>query len=235
MSVDQTAAAASTLIAVVIVGLIAEVNLGQILGSVASARAGAKQSWAFFAGTIASRLVQALVGASLATAVADKVLGSIRLGWLAYTLMALAGLVIVLEAVRLWIRRRREGPPAAPASGITKRIGTGSALASGFLINIVYLPNWIYVSAVVTSIAVLKVSWVTMALLFIAFLAASTWIGLWLSSLRLLRPGRAASAIDGVGDWTDAHAPVILVWLLVVVGAILIYVGTMGVLGKPLG
>ena len=232
---NNATATASTLIAVVVVGLIAEVNLGQILGSVASARAGAKQSWAFVAGTIASRLMQALIGASFATAVANKLLGSIRLGWLAYALMALAGLVIVLEAVRLWMRRRREGAPPAPATAITKRIGAGSALASGFLINIVYLPNWIYVSAVVTSIAVLKDSWVTAALLFVAFLAASTWIGLWLSSLRLLRPGRAASAIDGVGDWTDAHAPVILVWLLVIVGAILIYVGAAGVLGKPLG
>ena len=55
------------LVLLLTVGFIAEINVGQIVGSVASARAGAKQSWAFVAGTIASRLVQALIGAGFAT------------------------------------------------------------------------------------------------------------------------------------------------------------------------
>ena len=48
------AAITSTLVILLITGFIAEINVGQIVGSVAAARAGAKQSWAFLAGTIAS-------------------------------------------------------------------------------------------------------------------------------------------------------------------------------------
>jgi hypothetical protein len=224
----------STVVVLSIVGFVAEINVGQIVGSVASARAGAKQSWSFLAGTIASRLVQALVGAGFATAVADQLLGALKLGRLAYGLVALAGLAIVLEGIRLWIKRRRDDAPSAKDTEVTKRLGVRSAFASGFLINIVYLPNWIYVSVAVTNIAVLKAGRAASTGLFLVFLASSTWIGLWLSLLRVARPGRASAVIDGVGDWTDAHAPLILIVLVVAVGAAMLVIGSMGALGMPL-
>jgi hypothetical protein len=225
----------STLVVLLVTGFIAEINVGQIVGSVAAARSGAKQSWAFLAGTIVSRLVQAAVGASFATAVADQLFGALKLGKVAYALVALAGLAIVLEGVRLWMRRRRDDVPAPAKADITKRLGVRSAFASGFLINIVYLPNWIYVSVAVTNIAVTKSGPLLSTVLFVVFLAASTWIGIWLSALRLAQPGRATAVIDRVGDWTDTHAPVILVWLVVLAGAAMIVVGTMGAFGITLG
>ena len=124
-------------------------------------------------------------------------------------------------------------PPAS--TGITKRIGVRSALASGFLINIVYLPNWIYVSVAVTNIAVLNAGPGTDATLFLVFLVASTWIGVWLSSLRLVRAERSMAVIDRVGDWTDAHAPIILVWVMILVGAAMLVLGTFGAFGNPIG
>jgi len=225
----------STLVVLLTVGFIAEINVGQIVGSVASARAGAKQSVAFLAGTIASRLVQALVGAGFATALADELFGAIKLSKVAYGLVALAGLAIVLEGVRIWVRRRQGGAKPPAKADVTKRIGVRSAFASGFLINIVYLPNWIYVSVAVTNIAVAKTGPMLSTFLFLVFLAASTWIGIWLSSLRLATPGRATAVIDGVGDWTDAHAPVILIWVVIIVGFAMIVVGTAGAFGMPLG
>jgi hypothetical protein len=224
-----------TLAALLVVGFIAEINAGQIVGSVAAARAGAKQSWAFLAGTIASRLLQALVGAGFATAVADQLLGALKLSRLAYGLVALAGLAVVLTGIRMWIGRRHADAPPPAKTDMTKRLRTGSAFASGFLINIVYLPNWIYVSAAVTGIAVLRIRPVASASLFLVFLAASTWIGLWLSALRLARPGRATAVIDRVGDWTDTHAPAILIALVILVGVAMTAWGALGALGMPLG
>jgi hypothetical protein len=224
----------STVLLAITVGLMAEVNIGQLVGSVAAARAGAKQSWAFLAGTTVSRLVQAVVGASFAQAVADQFFGSIRLGWLAYSLVALAGLAVVLESVRMWMRRRKLGT-TAPATPVTKKLGVWASLGSGFAINIVYLPNWVYVSAVVASIATLKVGWGVSGAVFALFLAVSAFVSLGLSILRLMRPGHATAMIDKVGDWTDTHAPIILIWVVALAGVAMIVLGLMGLFGSPLG
>ena len=225
----------STLGLLLVVGFTAEINAGQVIGSVATARAGAKQGWAFVGGTLISRLVQALAGAGFATAVADKVLGQIRLGQVAYALIALAGLAAILEGVRMEIRRRARTAPQAERTGMTKRIGVGSALASGFLVNIIYLPNWIYTSLAATNIAALNAGWVVSALLFLVFLLSSMWLGVWLSSLRLAQPGRATAVIDRVGDWTDAHAPLILVVIVLAAGVAMIVFGLLGAFGHAIG
>lgn len=215
---------AAVVIGLVFLGLMAELNVGQAVGSVAGARSGAKPGWSFVAGTFASRIPPMLLGAGAATAVANQLAGWFKLGRLTWALVGLAGLVVMLIALRMIVVRWGAAAPDVPPRSVTKALGARSAFVSAFLLNIVYIPNWVFSSAAVTAVASLRVGPVTSGALLLLYMVASAIVGVWLSTLRLLSHSRAMSTIDKVGDWTDMHAPMILLWITALIGlAMMVY------------
>jgi hypothetical protein len=162
---------------------------------------------------VASRIPPILLGAGAATAVANELAGWFKLGRLAWAFIALAGLVLALISLRMILQRHGQEPQDAAPPKTNRILGPRSAFAAGFFLNIVYLPNWVFTSAAVTSVAALRVGWGESFGLLMIYIATASFIGIWLSALRSFSHGRAMRVIDMVGDWTDLHAPMILLWL----------------------
>jgi hypothetical protein len=166
-----------------------------------------------------------LLGAGAATAVASELMGWFKLGRLAWALIAVAGLAVAIIALRMVLQRRGQAPADEVPQSVTKKLGVRSAFVAAFLLNIVYLPNWVFSAAAVTSVASLQWGWAETGGMLVVYIAVASWIGIWLSALRSASHSRAMATIDKVGDWTDLHAPAILLWLTFAVGVGMVLYG----------
>ena len=216
----------STLLLLALVGFVADINSGAIIGSVFSARSGFKPGFAFLGGATAVRLVQGLFGLSIVYAVADTFLGWLKLDTTTYVLMTLAGLAIVLAGLRQVLGKgggsRAEELKAPENVGM---ISAKTAFITSVGINIISLRQWIFTSFAVSLIGSAGAGWAVSLALFAAYLALASWLIVGLLIIKSVRPSAAPGIIDRIAGWTDRHLATIVAWMAVAIGVLILGYG----------
>jgi hypothetical protein len=220
------------LVTLALVGFIADINSGAIVGGVFAVRSGWGPGLAFFAGATGVRMVQGLFGLGLLYAVVDTFLGWLKLDTTTYLLLTLAGLAIVLAGARELL----SGGESAQAEKIEDPEGTGlmsvkTSLLTSVGINIISLRQWIFTSVAVSTIGGARLDPWASLLLFGVYLILSSWLTVGLLLVKLVRPSLAPAVMDRIAAWTDRHMATILAWGAIVLGMIVLGLGLYGLLG----
>jgi hypothetical protein len=215
------------LVTLAIIGLIADINSGAIVGGVLSVRSGWGPGFAFLGGSSGVRIIQGLFGLGLVYAIVDTFLGFVRLDQTTFMLMALAGLAIVLAGARQLVTGKEDvpKPKQLEESETAGAISVRAALVTGLVINIISLRQWIFTSLAVSTIGAARVEWPVGLALFAAYLALSSWLTVGLLILKAVRPSAAPAIMDRIAAWTDMHLATIVAWFAVVVGVLLMGYG----------
>jgi hypothetical protein len=215
-----------TIITLALIGFIADVNSGAIIGSVFSVRSGWGPGFAFLGGSTGVRIVQGLFGLGIVYTVVDGFLGWFKLDTTTYILMSVAGLAIVLVGVRQ-VMGRGQAPAAAKPKNVDEAgtISVRAALTTGIAINVISLRQWIFTSLAISSIGTARVDWPFGLGLFALYLVLSSWLVVGLLVLKAVRPDAAPQIMDRIAAWADRNVPTFLAWAAVVVGVLIMGYG----------
>ncbi len=215
-----------TLLLLALIGFIADINSGAIIGSIFSARSGFKQGFAFLGGATAVRVAQGLLGVSIVYAVLDTFLGWIKLDATTYMLMTLAGLAIILAGLREVLGRGDDSQTEKlKDSKDAGTISSRTAFLTGVGINVISLRQWIFTSFAVSLIGSAGGGWAVSLALFAAYLALSSWLIVGLLIIKAVRPSAAPGIMDRIAGWTDRHLATIVAWMAIVIGVLIMGYG----------
>jgi hypothetical protein len=210
------------IVTLTIIGFIADINSGAIVGGVVAVRSGWGPGFAFLGGASGVRMLQGLLGLGIIYAIVDTFLGAFKLDQTTWVLMALAGFVIVLAGARQLATGSGEAQPKQlEESGEAGVIGVKSALATGVIINIISLRQWIFTSLAVSTIGSARTDWPVGLLLFAYYLLVSSWLTVGLLAVKAVRPSLAPKLMDRIAAWTERNLGKILAWGAIVVGVLL--------------
>jgi hypothetical protein len=214
------------LLTLALIGFVADVNSGAIVGSVFAVRSGWGPGLAFLGGASGVRIIQGLFGLGVLYAIVDTFLGVFKLDATTYALMALAGLAIVLAGLRQVLGWGDTADAAKPKDADEAgTISTKVALTTGIGINIISLRQWIFTSLAVSTIGTARAGAAISLALFVAYLVFSSWLAAGLLILKLVRPDAAPDVMDRIAAWTDKHLATIVAWGAIVVGVLLLGFG----------
>ena len=213
----------------VIVGFIADINSGAIVGGLLAARTGKREGLSFLAGMTSARLIQWIVGASAVTAVLSQFFGGIKLDRFTWFLLGVAGLAVMLVGLQAALKPHVESDAkkSEDEGGVTSK----ASFITGFAINIVSLRQWIFTSLAVAAIGTLRPGWPLGIGLTVFYMLVSSWMVVGLLVLRMTRPKQALGLIDRLAAWADANLGRIVAWMGTVLGALLLGVSAWKLFG----
>jgi hypothetical protein len=221
-----------TLLFLALIGFIADINSGAIVGSIFSARSGFRSGFAFLGGATGVRMLQGAFGMGIVYTVVDTFLGFFKLDQTTYILMSLAGLAIILAGLREVLGKGDNSEAEKlKDSENAGTISTKAALVTGIGVNIISLRQWIFTAVAVSTIGSARVGWPVGLALFAAYLALSSWLIVGLLILKAVRPNAAPDIMDHIAAWTDAHLASIVAWMAIVIGVFIMGYGLFKWLG----
>jgi hypothetical protein len=138
------------------------------------------------------------------------------------------GLLLVAAAILVAARKPRQPDPAKARQGIVSRMIARPAPATAFVVGvIVFGPSLTFLAAVqVIATAEASVGLTAVAVVVVAVITALlVWLPL---VLYLVAPEPTTHRLTAFNGWLRAHATMLIVAVLIVVGAIMIGVGAYG-------
>ena len=142
------------------------------------------------------------------------------------------GLGILLLAAGIFVARRkpRQPDPAQPRPGLVSRMIANPAPLSAFLVGILIFAPGVTFLAALQVIATARAS-VELTTLAVAIVVIINVLLVWLPIvLHVVAPGPTARRLGAFNAWLRAHGRTVLVGVLVVVGAIMIFNGSYGLI-----
>lgn len=222
------------IVGVVLIGLVAHINTGAIVGAIVAVRSSTRDAWVYAAGMTTARVIQILLGAGAVLAILSGILGQLLLDRFIQLLLLLAGLVVLLGGIRD-LRSLRDTPlkPTAtesePTTGDEPTDESSSTPAaffwSSFALTILSPRQWLFSSLAVSAIAAAALEVAANIALIALYLAVSAWITIGLAIARSVRPKQADELIERVNRWVDMHIDRILAWGQLVIGVALMGLG----------
>ena len=142
------------------------------------------------------------------------------------------GLGILLLAAGIFVatRKPRQPDPAQPRPGLVSRMIANPAPLSAFLVGILIFAPGVTFLAALQVIATARAS-VELTTLAVAIVVIINVLLVWLPIvLHVVAPGPTARRLGAFNAWLRAHGRTVLVGVLVVVGAIMIFNGSYGLI-----
>jgi hypothetical protein len=138
------------------------------------------------------------------------------------------GILLLAAGIVVALRKRRPPDPGKAGQGFVAKLIADPAPLSAFVVGIiVFAPGVSFIAAlqvIATSRADLELTAVAVAVV-VSINVLLVWLPL---ALYLVAPGFTAHHLRTFNGWLRAHARIVLVWVLVVVGGIMVFDGIYG-------
>lgn len=227
---DQVVGAA---VVVALIGLIAHINSGAIVGAVVAVRSSVRDAWVYAAGMSAARVIQLLFGTGAVIAILSNLLGQLLLERYTQVLLLVVGLIVLLSGVRevrspskhLPESGRGDAAPTEEESRNEATTSAGTFFWSSFGLTILSPRQWIFASLAVSTIASARLGVPGSLMLTALYILSAAWITIALGVMRLVRPRRADEIIARADRWVEQHSGRLLAWGQVVIGAAMLGLG----------
>jgi hypothetical protein len=138
------------------------------------------------------------------------------------------GIVLLAAGIALAVHKARPPDPAKAGRGFVTRMVANPAPLSALVVGIVVFAPGVSFIAALQVIATARAD-LELTLVAVSIVVSINVLLVWLPLvLYLVAPGFTARHLTVFNDWLRAHGSALLVWVLVVVGAIMVFDGIYG-------
>jgi len=138
------------------------------------------------------------------------------------------GIILLAAGIAIAVRKPRPPDPAKPSQGFVSKMVANPAPLSAFVVGIiVFAPGVSFIAAmqvIATARADLELTLVAVVIV-VSINVLLVWLPL---VLYLVAPGVTARRLTAFNNWLRKNGSALLVWVLVVVGAIMAFDGIYG-------
>lgn len=183
---------------------------------------------AFVAGATAVRLVQGVLFGFVFEAVDD---GGGETSIIAATLLLVAGIAMLITAVKKW--RKEEDPDAPPAKwmGMLQGLSVAKALGFGALLMALALKQWVFTLSAIAIIEQASPGLAASVLAFLLFVVGAQLLVVLPIIAYAIAPGATGRLLDTAQSWLTRYERVILTGVSFVFGLWFLWKGIAGLLG----
>ena len=138
------------------------------------------------------------------------------------------GIVLLAAGIVVAVRKARPPDPAKAGRGFISRMVANPAPLSAFVVGIVVFAPGVSFIAALQVIATARAD-LELTLVAVSIVVSINVLLVWLPLvLYLVAPGFTGRHLTGFNNWLRAHGSALLAWVLVVVGAIMVFDGIYG-------
>lgn len=183
---------------------------------------------AFVAGATAVRLLQGVIFGFVFEAADD---GGGETGIIAATLLLIAGIAMLITAVKKW--RKEEDPDAPPPKWLAMLQGLSVAKALGFgvLLMALALKQWVFTLSAIAIIEQAAIGLTASVLAFLVFVVGAQLLVAAPIVAYAIAPGATGRMLDTAQGWLTRYERVILTAVSFVFGLWFLWKGITGLLG----